>query len=79
MRGHSPVLAGVVLVRVVFLVPSEERVQFNALLEIIDGLEAADVLHEVEVAESVDACSDHSMPVDALQLDVGVVLLELEV
>jgi len=28
---------------------------------------------------NVDASSDESVPVDALQLDVGVVLLELEV
>ena len=57
----------------------EEPVKLYALLEILNSLEASDVLEEIEVSVNVDAGSDESMPVDTLQLDVGVVLLELEV
>ena len=79
VRRNSPVLIGHVLLRVVFLVESEEGVEVDALLEVVDGLKTADVLHEVEVAERVHASADHPVPVHALQLDVGVVFLELEV
>ena len=58
---------------------SEESVQLDALLEIFDGLHASDLLQEVEVTINVDACTDQSVPMDALESDVGVVLLELEV
>lgn len=51
----------------------------NALFEVLYGFEAADVLEEVEVAVGVHASANQSVPVDALELDVGVVLLELEV
>lgn len=79
MRGDPPVLRVVVLLREVFLVVSEEGVELQALLEVLDGFEATDVFHEVEVAVRVDACFDQSVPVDALELDVCVVLLEREV
>lgn len=58
---------------------SEERVELNALFEVLHSFETADVLEEVEVAISVNARSDQSVPVDALKLDVGIVLLEREV
>lgn len=51
----------------------------EALFEVGSGFEAADVLHEVKVAVGVNASIDKSVPVDALQFDVGVVLLEREV
>ena len=57
----------------------EERVELNALFEVLYGFEATDVFEEVEVAVSVNACADESVPMDALKLDVGVVLLEREV
>ena len=47
--------------------------------EVLHGFEAADVVEHVEVAIGVDTASDQSVPVHALKLDVGVVLLELEV
>ena len=58
---------------------SEDGVEAEALWDVLGCLEATDVLHEVEVAISVDASADHSVPVDALELDVGIVLLELKV
>jgi len=76
---NSPVLAVVVLLREILLVVSEERIELNALFEVLYGFEAADVLEEVEVAISVHTCADESVPVDALEFDVGVVLLEGEV
>jgi hypothetical protein len=60
-------------------VVSEESVELNALLEVLDGFHASNVLQEVEVSERVDASTDESVPVDALDSDVGIVLLELEV
>ena len=57
----------------------EEGIDLEALLEVSGALVAADVLHEIEVAVGVDARADHSVPVDALQFDVGIVLLEGEV
>ena len=79
VRRYSPVFVGVVLLWVVFLVESEKGVELDALLEVSDCLKATDVLHEVKVAEGVDTSFDHSVPVDTLELDVGVILLELEV
>ena len=58
---------------------SEERIELDALFEVFYGFKAADVLEEVEVAVGVHASANQSVPVDALQLDVGIVLLELEV
>ena len=76
---HSPVLVVVVLVRIVLLVVSEEGVELEALLKVLGGLEAADVLEHVEVAVSVGACLDETVPVDTLELEVSVVVLEAEV
>ena len=58
---------------------SEESIQLNTLLEILDSLHASDLLQEVEVSVDVDASADEPVPVDALDSDVGIVLLELEV
>lgn len=58
---------------------SEECVELDALLEVLDGLHASDLLQEVEITIHVDASTDQSVPVDALKSDIGVVLLELEV
>lgn len=57
----------------------EERVQLQTLSEVLDGFDAAQVLEEIKITIYVDASSDESVPVDALQFQVGVVLLELEV
>jgi len=69
----------VVLLREVLLVVSEEGIELDALFEVLYGFEAADVLEEIEVAVGVYACADESVPVDALEFDVRVVLLEREV
>ena len=69
----------VVLLREVLLVVSEERIELDALFEVLYGFEAADVLEEVKVAVSVHASADEPVPVDTLQLYVSVVLLEREV
>ena len=58
---------------------SEESVQLDALLEVFDGLHASDLLQEVEVTIHINACPDESVPVNALNSNVGIVLLELEV
>ena len=77
--ADSPVLAVIVLISIVFLVVSEESIELNALLEVLDGLHASDVLEEIEVSVDVDTGSDKSVPVDTLELEVSVVLVELEV
>ena len=69
----------VVLLREVLLVVSEERIELDALFEVLYGFEAADVLEEVKIAVGVHAGADESVPVDTLQLNVSVVLLEREV
>ena len=68
----------VILVGIVFLVVSEESIELNALLEVLNGLHASDILEEVEVSVNVNASSDESVPVDTLELNVGIVLLEFE-
>lgn len=68
-----------VLVGVVLLVVGEVSVELETLSEVLGGFEAADVLEEVEIAESVNACIDESVPVDTLQTQVGVIFLEREV
>ena len=68
-----------VLVRVVLLVVGEEGVELEALLEVLGGLKAANVLEHIEVTVGVGACLDETVPVDALQTNVGIVLLEAEV
>ena len=77
--GDSPVLRMVILVWEVFLVVCEETIKLYALLEVLNSLDASNVLKKIEVAIAVDASSDKSMPVNALELDVGVILLEFEV
>jgi len=77
--GDSPVLAVVVLLWEVFLVVGEERVQLYTLFEVFNSFHAPDLFEEVEVSVNIDACSDESMPMDTLELDVCVILLELEV
>ena len=47
--------------------------------EILSDLEASDLAEELEVAVVVDLGSDDSVPLDSLELDVGGVLLELEI
>ena len=69
----------IVFVGVVLLMVGEEGVELEALLEVLGGLKAADVLEHVEVAVGVSACLNETVPVDALQADVRVVLLEAEV
>ena len=78
VRADSPVLGVIILVWIVFLVVSEETIQLYALLEVLDGLHASDVLEEIEITVNVNAGSDKSVPVNTLQLKIGVVLLELE-
>ena len=78
MRRDSPVLVIVVLLWEVFLVIGEEGIQLDALLEVFNGFLASDLSQEVEVSEEINARPDKSVPVDALDLDVGGVLLELE-
>ena len=79
MWGDSPVLTVVVLVSIILLVVGEEPVKLNALLEVLDSFHASDVLEEIEVSVNVDASSDKSVPVNALELQVRVILVELEV
>ena len=57
----------------------EEGVELDALLEILYCFNASNLLKEIEVTINVDASSDQSVPMHTLQLDVGVVLLKLEV
>ena len=79
VRGHSPVLAMVVFIGVVLLVVGEEGVELQALLEILGGLEATDVLQHIKIAVCVGTGLNESMPMHTLKLDVGVVLLKVEV
>jgi len=65
--------------RVVLLCVSEERVELDTLGEVLYSFKASDVFEELEVSEHIDARSDDFLPVDALQSNVGVVLLEREV
>jgi len=60
-------------------VVSEESVELYALFEVLNSFHASNLLEEIEVAVDIDAGSDESVPVNALNLNVGVVLLELEV
>ena len=79
MGRNSPVLTVVIFLGVVLLVIGEEIVKLKALLEVLGGFKAADILEELEVAEGVDARTDETVPVHALQLNVSVVFLEREV
>ena len=69
----------IVLIREVLLVVSEESVELEALLEILSGFEAANVLQHIEIAVGVDTSLDESVPVDTLQANICVILLEREV
>ena len=75
---NSPVLVRVVLVGVVLLVVGKEIIELDALSEVLVCFHASDVLEHVEVSVHVDASSNQSMPVHALQLNVRVILLEFE-
>ena len=66
MWRNSPVFIVVILIWIVFLVVGEESIELYALLEILNSLEASDVLEEIEVSVNVDASPDKSVPVDAL-------------
>ena len=77
--GDSPVLRVIVLIWIVLLVVSKETVKLNALSEVLNTLHTSNMLKEVEISENVDASSDESVPMDALQFNVGIILLELEV
>jgi len=76
--ANSPVFRVVVLVGIIFLVVGKEIIELDALLEVFHSFEASDMLKVIEISEHIDACSDKSMPVNALNLDVRVILLELE-
>ena len=78
VRADSPVLGVVILVWIVLLVVGEETIELYALLEVLDSLHTSDVLQEIEITVNINASSDQSVPVNALQLKIGVVLLELE-
>ena len=78
VRADSPVLGVVILVWIVLLVVGEETIELNALLEVLDSLHTSDVLQEIKITVNINAGSDQSVPVNALQLKIGVVFLELE-
>lgn len=78
MWRDFPVLALVEELRMVFFGVSEEGVQLEALLEVLHDFHAPEVLEVVEVAVGVDAGVEEFVPVDALEFEVGIVLLELE-
>ena len=78
VRRDSPVLRVIVFIWVILLVISKESIELDALFEIFDSFKASDVFEVLEITEGVNAGSDESMPVDALELHVGVVLLELD-
>ena len=79
MGRDAPVLAVVILLWVVLLVVRKERVELDALLEVLYCLETPDVLGKVKVAVGVNTRADQSMPVHTLEFHVGVVLLERKV
>lgn len=79
VRRNSPVLTVIVFLREIFLVICKEGVQLNALFEILNGFCASNLFKEIEVAVYIDTGSDKSMPMHTLNLDVGIILLELEV
>ena len=78
VRADSPVLGVVILIWIVLLVVGEETIELYALLKVLDGLHASNVLEEIEIAMNINASSDESVPVNALQLKIGIVFLELE-
>lgn len=58
---------------------SEESIKLNALFEVLHCFHASDLLQEIEVAIYINACSDKSMPMYTLNLNISVVFLELKV
>lgn len=76
MGRDSPVLTVIVFVGEVLFMVSEVRVKLEALFEVLNRLEAANVLQKIKVAVCVDASTDKSVPVDALELNIRVVNLE---
>ena len=56
----------------------EEVVQLDALSEVFNSLKTSNVFKEIEVSVNIDACTDKSMPVNALKLNISVIFLELE-
>ena len=68
--GDSPVLRMIILVGEVLLVVREEGIELQALLEVLNCFQASDLLQEIKISIHVDACSDQSVPVDALQFHV---------
>ena len=69
----------VVFLWVILLVIGEEAIELDALFEVLCCFETLDVLEEVKVSVRVNAGADESVPVDALKLDVGVVILEVRI
>lgn len=57
----------------------KEGVELDALLEILYCLCAPDLLQEIKVTINVNASSNKSVPMHALQFDISVVFLKLEV
>ena len=78
MWGDSPVLRMVILVWIVLLMVSEESIELNTLSEVFDYLDTSNVFKEIEISIMINRSSDKSVPVDTLELYVGIVLLEFE-
>lgn len=70
MGRYSPVLAVVVFVGEVLFMVSEVRVELEALFKVLGCFKAADVLQKIKVAVCVDTCTDKSVPMDALELNI---------
>ena len=68
----------VILVGIVLLVVSEESIELDTLSEVFDYFQTSNVLKEIEVSIMINRSSDESVPVDTLELNVGIVLLEFE-
>lgn len=58
---------------------SKESIKLYALFEIFYGFNASNLFEEIEVSIYIDASSDKSVPMNTLDLDVCIILLELEV
>ena len=79
MWAHSPVLISIVFIWIILFVIGKEGIKSKALLEIFGGLDASNVLEEVKVTMNINASSNKSLPVNALQLQIGIIVLVLEV
>jgi len=69
----------IILLRVVLLMVSKESIQLDALFKVFHCFHAPDLFEEIKVAVDINTGSDKSVPVDALKLNVGIVLLKLKV